>query len=257
MKTDTSSSTQHLAGGQRVAGLDIEAIERVVALLAAAPRDRSDRQRGQHDAARRSLPGGGLASARLSSRAQGRRDEVGNGALRRAVFLDRDGVVNEAVVRDGRPYPPRLDELRIVPGTAAALDALRAAGFELVVVTNQPDLARGTRTPAEVDAIHRRLAGELPLSRFYVCPHDDADGCDCRKPRPGLLTRAARELGLDLSGSYLVGDRWRDVAAGQAAGVATVFLDRGYAEQRPERPADATVDDLPGAVRWILKRSTM
>jgi transaldolase len=182
---------------------------------------------------------------------------VGNGALKRAVFLDRDGVVNEAVVRDGRPYPPQLDELRIVPGAAAALDALRAAGFELVVVTNQPDLARGTRTTAEVDAIHRCLAHELALTSFYVCPHDDADGCDCRKPRPGLLTRAARELDLDLMGSYLVGDRWRDVGAGQAAGVTTVFLDRGYAERSPERPADVTVDDLPGAVRWILKRTAM
>ncbi len=182
---------------------------------------------------------------------------MGNGALRRAVFLDRDGVVNDAVVRDGRPHPPALNDLRVMPGAADALGALRAAGFDLVVVTNQPDVARGTRTREDVDAIHRRLARELPLSAFYVCAHDDADGCACRKPLPGLLTRAARERGLDLARSFLIGDRWRDVAAAQAAGVTSVFLERGYAERRPDPPADAAFADLGGAVRWILNRERM
>lgn len=177
---------------------------------------------------------------------------MGNGALKRAVFLDRDGVVNEAVVRDGLPYPPNPGELRIAPGTAAALGALRSAGFELIVVTNQPDVARGTRSRDDVDAIHRRLAGELPLAAFYVCDHDDADDCDCRKPRPGLLIRAARERGLALGASFLIGDRWKDIAAARAAGVTSVFLERGYAERGPEPPADAAFGDLAGAVRWIL-----
>ncbi|HEX3549027.1 MAG TPA: transaldolase [Candidatus Elarobacter sp.] len=180
---------------------------------------------------------------------------MGNGALKRAVFLDRDGVVNEAVVRGGLPFPPDPGELRIAPGTAEALGALRDAGFELIVVTNQPDVARGTRSRAEVDAIHRRLAGELPLTAFYVCDHDDAAGCDCRKPLPGLLTRAARERGITLGASFLVGDRWKDVAAARAAGVTSVFLERGYAEQHPEPPAEAAFADLGGAVRWILNRA--
>jgi len=179
---------------------------------------------------------------------------VGNGALNRAVFLDRDGVVNEAVVRDGKPYPPSPEQLRTTPGAPAALHALRDAGFALFVVTNQPDLARGSRSRAEVDAIHSKLAEELPLDGFYICPHDDADGCDCRKPSPGLILRAAGDHALSLTGSYLIGDRWKDIAAGQAAGVATVFIDHGYAEHRPQPAADATVSTLQGAAQWILNR---
>jgi len=179
---------------------------------------------------------------------------VGNGALKRAVFLDRDGVVNEAVVHDGGPHPPSPAELRTAPDASDALQALRQGGFSLFVVTNQPDIARGTRSRSDVDAIHARLSDELPLDGFYVCAHDDADGCDCRKPLPGLITRAAREHGIALGSSYLVGDRWKDIAAGKAAGVATVFIDHGYAEQRPQPPADTTVLNLRGAAQWILNR---
>jgi D-glycero-D-manno-heptose 1,7-bisphosphate phosphatase len=180
---------------------------------------------------------------------------VGNGALKRAVFLDRDGVVNEAIVRDGKPYPPTPQDLRMVPDASEALQALRDAGFALFVVTNQPDVARGTGSQADVDAIHARLSRELPLDGFYVCGHDDADRCDCRKPLPGLLTRAAREHGIALPSSYLIGDRWKDIAAGKAAGVAaTVFIDHGYAEHRPQPAADATVSTLQGAAQWILNR---
>ncbi|MDQ6925473.1 MAG: HAD-IIIA family hydrolase, partial [Candidatus Eremiobacteraeota bacterium] len=182
---------------------------------------------------------------------------MGNGALKRAVFLDRDGVVNDAVVRNGVPYPPVPLQLRIARDAKPALQALRDAGFVLLVVTNQPDVARGTRTAAEVDAVHARLAAELPLDGFYVCPHDDRDRCGCRKPLPGLLRRAARERGIDMRNSYLVGDRWKDVAAGRAAGVTTVFIDRSYSEPAPDPPAAATVAELGGAVRWILNRNRM
>lgn len=173
---------------------------------------------------------------------------------RRAVFLDRDGVINRAVVRDGKPYPPgRMEDLEILPGVQEALSRLHAAGFRLIVVTNQPDVARGTQRRDVIDAMHASLAAALPLDDFRVCDHDDGDDCTCRKPKPGLLEDAAREAGVSLVDSFMVGDRWRDVEAGQRAGCTTVFIDRQYAERRPERP-DATVASLPEAAEWILLR---
>jgi D-glycero-D-manno-heptose 1,7-bisphosphate phosphatase len=174
----------------------------------------------------------------------------------RAVFLDRDGVINRAVVRDGRPYPPAsLAELEVLPGVGDAIDRLRAAGFAIVVVTNQPDVARGTQTREAVDALHARLAADLGLDDFRVCAHDDGDGCACRKPLPGLLREAAAAHGLDLTRSFMVGDRWRDVDAGRAAGCRTVFVDRHYTERRPDRQ-DATVASLAAAADWILSHDT-
>jgi D-glycero-D-manno-heptose 1,7-bisphosphate phosphatase len=172
-----------------------------------------------------------------------------------AVFLDRDGVINRAVVRNGRPYPPdRLEDLEVLPGVPDALARLHAAGFHLVVVTNQPDVARGTQRRDVIDAMHAKLAETLPLGEFRVCDHDDADGCECRKPKPGLIEAAAREGHLSLKGSFMVGDRWRDVEAGRRAGCTTIFVDRGYDEPRPERP-DVIVGSLPEAADWILSRS--
>jgi D-glycero-D-manno-heptose 1,7-bisphosphate phosphatase len=170
----------------------------------------------------------------------------------RAVFLDRDGVLNNAPVRDGKPGQPQgVADLVILPGVEEACESLRAAGFMLVVVTNQPEIMRGTITRESVDAVNRRLEELLPLDEIVVCAHDDADGCECRKPKPGMLLDAARRHGLELRKSFLVGDRWRDIGAGQAAGCRTVFIDRGYDERRPESP-DATVRDLTEAAAWIL-----
>ena len=174
--------------------------------------------------------------------------------VQRAVFLDRDGVINAATVRDGKPYPPAsLAELEILPGVGAALARLRDAGFRLIVVTNQPDVARGTQSRAVVDAMHARLASLLPIDEFRVCDHDDADGCACRKPKSGLLEAAARDANVNLAASVMVGDRWRDIDAGRGAGCATVFIDRGYRERQPDQ-ADRTVGSLPEAVDWILSR---
>ena len=171
---------------------------------------------------------------------------------RPAVFLDRDGVLNAATLLDGRPHPPTsAAEVTILPGVPAAIAALRDAGYAIVVVTNQPDVARGTRTRAGIEAIHARLRAELPVDAIYCCFHDDIDECACRKPRPGMLLEAARELSLDLAASFMVGDRWRDTEAGAAVGCRTAFVDHGYAERRPQR-FDRKVSSLAEAAAWIL-----
>jgi len=172
--------------------------------------------------------------------------------LKRAVFLDRDGVINKAVVRDGKPYPPGfLEDLQILPGVAETLAGLRAAGFVNVIVTNQPDVATGKQRREVVEAMHAFLLSSLPVDAVKVCYHADADNCACRKPKPGMLLEAARELGIDLSASFMVGDRWRDVGAGQAAGCGCFFLDCGYLEKKPEQPYVA-VKSLPEAGKLIL-----
>ena len=174
------------------------------------------------------------------------------GALMPAVFLDRDGVLNRATVRDGKPYPPAsLAEFELLPGVEDAVRALHRAGYRIIVATNQPDVASGAQRREVVEAMHETLRQKLPIDDVRVCWHTDADGCDCRKPKPGLITAAARDWDIDLKRSVMVGDRWRDVDAGRAAGCRTIFVDRGYGERRPERP-DAVVRSLPEAVSLIL-----
>ena len=173
--------------------------------------------------------------------------------MRRAVFLDRDGVINRAVLRDGKPYPPStLADLRILAGVRDACRKLREAGFALILITNQPDIARGTINAAEVTQIHERLKTYLKLDDIQVCPHDDDSHCSCRKPQPGLLLDAARRWNIDLASSYVVGDRWRDVEAGQRAGCQTVFVDYGYRERRPDAPY-LKVRSLLEAANWIVE----
>jgi D-glycero-D-manno-heptose 1,7-bisphosphate phosphatase len=184
---------------------------------------------------------------------------MGIGALAgrrvRAVFLDRDGVLNEAVMRDGKPYPPASEtEVQIVPDARAALLRLKARGLPLIVVTNQPDVARGTQAAAAVDAIHDRLRRELPLDDVLSCLHDDGDRCACRKPKPGLILEGAQRHGIDTGRSFMIGDRWRDIDAGTEAGCRTIWIDRGYRERGPTQAPDARVDSLSEAVTWILQQ---
>jgi D-glycero-D-manno-heptose 1,7-bisphosphate phosphatase len=172
--------------------------------------------------------------------------------LRRAVFLDRDGVLITAVVRDGRPYPPgSLAEMTLLPGVEDACARLKQSGFLLIVVTNQPDIARGTAAKGEVEAINAELQARLFLDEVCVCPHDDADNCACRKPKPGFLLDAAHRWNIDLAKSFMIGDRWRDVEAGRAAGCRTIFLDYGYAERRPDAP-DIVAPSLAAIVPDII-----
>ena len=176
---------------------------------------------------------------------------------RHAVFLDRDGVINRAILRAGKPHPPAaLDEVEILPGTRPALEKLHSEGFLLVVVTNQPDVARGSQTRENVEAIHSFLGTRLPIDQFRVCYHDDRDDCACRKPAPGLILEAAQQENIDLAHSYMIGDRWRDVEAGKRAGCKTIFIDYGYSEMQPEAP-DFRVHTLSEAVEIIRNDMTI
>jgi D-glycero-D-manno-heptose 1,7-bisphosphate phosphatase len=168
-----------------------------------------------------------------------------------AVFLDRDGVLNEAMVRGGRPLPPTsVEEVVIRAGVREACRSFRDAGLLLIVVTNQPDIARRTSTWESVHAINEYLMVELALDAVFVCAHDDADGCRCRKPAPGLLFSAADRFGLDLARSVMVGDRWRDIEAGARAGVSTVWVRSDYCEPPPNAP-DHVVDGLLDVVPLV------
>ena len=181
-------------------------------------------------------------------------EDLGSGPLvKRAVFLDRDGVINRAMVRDGKPYPPAtVAEFELLPGVVEACAELKAAGFLLVVATNQPDVGRGTQRREEVEAMHAAMCAALPVDRVEVC-YDPGHGqpSEFRKPAPGMLLRAARELGIDLAQSWMIGDRWRDIDCGAAAGCRTIFIDHGYDEPLRAAP-DLRAASLRAAVPMLL-----
>lgn len=168
----------------------------------------------------------------------------------KAVFFDRDGVINRAIVRAGRPYPPQtLAEFAWMDGVHATLEALHERGYVLLVFTNQPDLARGKQTAEQLAEFHERLLNELPIARIYTCTHDDSDDCDCRKPKPGMLLSARSDFDLDLAQSWVVGDRWRDIDAGRAVGCRTILVQHHYQERAAE--ADFEVTRIPELLHII------
>lgn len=173
---------------------------------------------------------------------------------KRAVFLDRDGVLNESEVISGKPYAPRaISKFRLFDDVLDAVKSLKGAGFILVVVTNQPDVGQGIVAREVIEQMNEVVMSRLPIDSMKVCYHAQTDGCSCRKPRPGMLLEAADELNIDLSSSFMVGDRRGDMLAGRAAGCHTVFIDRGYAlaEQPQSGEADYTVQNLKDAVKVI------
>jgi D-glycero-D-manno-heptose 1,7-bisphosphate phosphatase len=172
-----------------------------------------------------------------------------------AVFLDRDGVLNQVIMRNGKPYPPAdPSELVITHGARAALEQLKREGFLLIVFTNQPDVARARTKRADVDKINAQLAAILPLDAIEVCEHDDTEQCECRKPKPGMILRGRDRLGVDLVASFVVGDRWRDIEAGRRAGCRTILIGDGYGEFFPSAPT-INLASLPEAASWIIKQS--
>lgn len=179
--------------------------------------------------------------------------QVAEAAPHRAVFLDRDGVLNRSLMRNGKPYPPdTVEEFELLPGVAEACALLKKAGFLLVVVTNQPDVGRGTQSLEVVEAMHRKMENLLPLDRIETCYDPGGAPSERRKPAPGMLLSASQELGINLKKSYLVGDRWRDIDAGAAAGcAATFFIDYGYEEELRTLP-DYKVASLLQAAKMIV-----
>jgi len=174
-------------------------------------------------------------------------------SLRKAVFLDRDGVIVVPQFRDGRSYAPQtMQDFRFYPEALASMERLKRAGFLLVVVTNQPDVGAGLVSAAVVEAMHEKMARELPTDAIKACLHTKADNCPCRKPKPGMLLEAASELGIDMAQSFMVGDRSVDVDAGRAAGCATVFIDLGYVGEPTPLAPDHTVRSIAEAADVIL-----
>jgi D-glycero-D-manno-heptose 1,7-bisphosphate phosphatase len=171
-----------------------------------------------------------------------------------AVFLDRDGIINRAIIKNGMPYPPsKFEELEILPGSAISFARLSDYGYVLIGVTNQPDVARGTQSREIIETFNSFILSRLPIREIFVCYHDNVDNCICRKPKPGLILEAAMKYGLDLSNSWMVGDRWKDITAGQAAGLKTIFVDYHYAETYNGKPADYIVEDTSRLADIILK----
>jgi D-glycero-D-manno-heptose 1,7-bisphosphate phosphatase len=176
-----------------------------------------------------------------------------------AVFLDRDGTLNCAFERDGESVPPRdTTEFALLPGVKEAIQDLRKAGFALIVVTNQPDVARGTLALPVAEEINEALTRLLSVDLVMSCYHDNSDHCFCRKPKAGMLVAAAEQLDLDLHTSFMVGDRWRDTGAGRNAGCTTLQIRTSTDNHAPEDVApDYWVKSLPEAVPLIIRLHTL
>jgi D-glycero-D-manno-heptose 1,7-bisphosphate phosphatase len=173
-----------------------------------------------------------------------------------AIFLDRDGVLNVPIIKKGKTFPPdKLEDFILLPGVKTACQKLKNAGFVLVVITNQPDVSTGRQKREVVEAMHEKLNELLPIDDIRVCYHVGEDNCGCRKPKPGMIFASASEYGVNLSKSFVVGDRWRDIEAGQQAGCACFFIDYNYRERRPDEPFES-VQSLEEAAEIILSKSS-
>jgi D-glycero-D-manno-heptose 1,7-bisphosphate phosphatase len=170
----------------------------------------------------------------------------------RAVFLDRDGVINANLERDNRPVAPTtFADFRILEGVANSIDKLKSAGFLIIVATNQPDVPNGITPRSEVDAMHNEILSRLAVDDIEVCFHTDAENCPCRKPKPGMLLEAAAKHRINLGQSWMVGDRWKDVDAGRSVGCSTIFIDYGYVQDQPVH-ANKIAPSLVEATQYIL-----
>lgn len=177
---------------------------------------------------------------------------VNNEVKRKAVFLDRDGVINKAVVIDGKPFPPTsINELEIIEGVERGIETLRKAGYKIFVVTNQPDVARGKTSESSILEINEYLQDKLKIDEVFCCFHDEPDHCNCRKPKPGMILDLSERWNIDLSKSFLIGDRWRDILSAKNARVRSILIDYNY-DERYETP-DFSSTSFEDAINYILK----
>jgi D-glycero-D-manno-heptose 1,7-bisphosphate phosphatase len=175
--------------------------------------------------------------------------------MNKAIFIDRDGVINQLISRDGGKYSPRLvTDFQIFPFVPGAIKQIREAGYLAVVVTNQPDISRGLLKPNVLDEMHQLLRAICQVDAIYVCPHDNSDNCLCRKPLPGMLLQAATDLSIDLNNSWMIGDRATDMQAGNAVGLSNIFIASGQeqrSEHSPEKGIVASFITLFEAIQFI------
>lgn len=173
--------------------------------------------------------------------------------MNKAIFLDRDGVINQVNFVDGKPYPPKdMSELILLPRVNEALQLLKDAGYLLIVITNQPDVVRGKAKIETVEAINQFLKDSLPIDDIFTCYHDDIEDCNCRKPKPGNILKAANQYNINIPSSFMIGDRWRDIEAGESAGCKTFFINYRYQEKQP-KSYDYKVKTLYEAAKIILE----
>jgi len=173
--------------------------------------------------------------------------------MHKAVFLDRDGVVNKSQVINGLPVAPKtFKDFEILDGVDWAICELKKYNWLVFIITNQPDISRGKILLNQVDSMHKFLMNNLPIDEIRVCSHDDSAKCSCRKPAPGMILDLQKKYSIDLGSSFLVGDRWRDISAGNVVGCRTIFIDHGYNEKQPEYHTHK-VSNLVEATKWILK----
>lgn len=170
--------------------------------------------------------------------------------MKQAIFLDRDGVINSTIIKEGKPFSPRkFEDFKLIDGIKDILERFRARGLLNIIVTNQPDIARGLMKKEELQKMHNLIMEKLPVDDIFICPHDDADNCNCRKPKPGMLLEAAKKWDIDLSESFMIGDSWKDIEAGRNAGCTTLLIDSPYNKQID---SDLRANELSAVAEMIL-----
>jgi len=170
---------------------------------------------------------------------------------KKAVFLDRDGVINEVIYRDGSEKPSSpwdFEEFRLIPGIKRSLEELNKMGFYLFVISNQPDISRGLVKEGTTERINNIISEELPITEIRVCPHDDYHNCNCRKPKPGMIFELSKKWKIDLEESFLIGDNWKDIEAGKSAGLTCIIIDMAY---NKSVDADYRAEKIEKAVELI------
>lgn len=170
--------------------------------------------------------------------------------MKQAIFLDRDGVINSTIIKEGKPFSPRkFEDFKLVDGVKDILERFKARGWLNIIVTNQPDIARGLMKKEELQKMHNLIRENLPVDDIFICPHDDADNCNCRKPKPGMLLEAAKKWDIDLNESFMIGDSWKDIEAGRNAGCTTLLIDSPYNKQID---SDLRANELSALSEMIL-----